>query len=253
MKVVRAGLLAVIAAASAETALAQLPPPPEVVLPPQVVRPDGITKTPRPRADLTPPDYPVQARRLGLAGETRLTLCVDADGRPHDAVVAKSSGSDLLDQAALDWVAEGGAWFEPAERDGVPVAMCDYSFTYVWSLQAAPDSASPIFSFPAPKTYPRADSLPEADRPVMLTRPPAPPYPASAIAARKEGRVTLSLCLKADGSIGAVRPLQTAGSDDLVMMTLFWVSQAKFSPAKKDGKPIAVCAVEVDYDWKLPE
>lgn len=251
MRTMRAGLLAVAALAGAP-ALAQLPPPPPQVVLPDVALPDGLTKRPRPRADLTPPQYPVQARRLGHSGETRLTLCVDEDGRPHDAVIAKSSGSDLLDQAALDWIADG-ARFEPAERDGVPVAMCDYSFTYVWNLEEAGDGASPIFSFPMPKTYPRADSLPEADRPVMLTRPPAPPYPASAIAAGKEGRVTLSLCLKADGSIGAVRPLRTAGSDDLVMMTLYWVSQAKFSAAKKDGKPIAVCAVEVDYDWKLPE
>jgi len=227
-------------------------PPQDVVPPPQVVRPDGITKMPRPRMDLKPPQYPAQARRLGHKGETRLTLCVDESGRPHDAVVTTSSGSDLLDQAALDWIADGGR-FEPAERDGAAVAMCDYSFTYVWNLEEVRDGASPIFSFPMPKTYPRADSLPEADRPVMLTQPPAPPFPASAIAAGKEGRVTLSLCIKADGTIGAVRPLRTAGSDDLVMMTLFWVSQATFSPAKKDGKPIAVCAVEVDYDWKLPE
>lgn len=221
--------------------------------PPLAIDDPSLTKKPEFDAERsTRPSYPTQARRAGHSGETKVTLCVDETGRISNVALSKSSGSDLLDETTLAWAQDGLA-MTPAEVDGVAVAVCDYTFTNVWNLEEVRDGAYPTFNFPMPVTYPRADSLPESDRPRMLTRPPAPPYPAAALAARKEGTVTLAVCIKEDGSIGAVSPLNTAGSDDLTVMTLFWISQAKFAPAKKDGKPIAVCAFEVAYDWKLPE
>ncbi|MGE0312807.1 MAG: energy transducer TonB [Lautropia sp.] len=68
------------------------------------------------------PRYPVRSRRLGEQGETRLRVCVTADGRAESTAVARSSGFDSLDAAAVDAVA---AWrFVPARRGDTPVAEC---------------------------------------------------------------------------------------------------------------------------------
>jgi protein TonB len=58
------------------------------------------------------PIYPATSRRLGEEGVVRLKVLVDERGRPHDIVVANSSGFPRLDQAAIDAVRR---WrFEPA-------------------------------------------------------------------------------------------------------------------------------------------
>jgi protein TonB len=58
------------------------------------------------------PIYPATSRRLGEEGVVRLKVLVDERGRPHDVVVASSSGFPRLDQAAVDAVRR---WrFEPA-------------------------------------------------------------------------------------------------------------------------------------------
>jgi protein TonB len=66
------------------------------------------------------PTYPEQARRLGQQGVVTLLLDVDASGAVTAAEVLVSSGHRLLDAEALRCVS---AWrFEPARRDGSPVA-----------------------------------------------------------------------------------------------------------------------------------
>lgn len=69
----------------------------------------------------TPPAYPIQALRADTQGTVLLKVLVDADGRPTQVVVARSSGSRLLDDAARAHVL--AAWrFHPAIRDGHAVA-----------------------------------------------------------------------------------------------------------------------------------
>jgi protein TonB len=45
--------------------------------------------------------YPPEAVARGLQGEVRLLLMLDAEGEVIDALIASSSGHDLLDQAAI--------------------------------------------------------------------------------------------------------------------------------------------------------
>ena len=67
-----------------------------------------------------PPPYPAQALRRGLSGVVTLKVRVDAQGRPVDAVVESSSGSLLLDNAALKFVL--ARWhFIPATRSGATI------------------------------------------------------------------------------------------------------------------------------------
>jgi protein TonB len=72
-------------------------------------------------ADRCPvPAYPRREREKGIEGRVRLRLLVDAEGNVKEAAVARSSGSEALDEAAL---AAAKEWhFEPATEDGTPVA-----------------------------------------------------------------------------------------------------------------------------------
>src|SRR5262245_49148378 len=66
-----------------------------------------------------PPRYPAEAWARGVEGVVVLSVLVRHDGRVDDARVAVSSGSSVLDQAALTAVR---AWrFAPATQDGRPI------------------------------------------------------------------------------------------------------------------------------------
>jgi len=70
-------------------------------------------------ADNPLPHYPTLARRRGIEGTVTLEVRVRADGLPERVAIGRSSGSGLLDAAALEAVRR---WrFRPARRAGVPV------------------------------------------------------------------------------------------------------------------------------------
>ena len=81
---------------------------------------DGALVQPSPLPGKNPPpEYPRAARRSGIEGEVTVILEIAADGRVDAAHVEKSSGSSLLDDAALHHLSK---WtFEPARRAGVAV------------------------------------------------------------------------------------------------------------------------------------
>jgi protein TonB len=65
------------------------------------------------------PRYPLIARRNGVEGTVRLNVLVTKDGRPAQIQLRQSSGSSVLDSAALDAVKQ---WqFAPARRGQEPV------------------------------------------------------------------------------------------------------------------------------------
>lgn len=60
------------------------------------------------------PRYPAVARRRGIEGTVTLDVLVSAEGLPERVAIARSSGSGLLDEAALEAVRR---WrFRPARR-----------------------------------------------------------------------------------------------------------------------------------------
>lgn len=66
-----------------------------------------------------PPVYPKRARDLDQQGEALVRARLDRDGNAEEIVLWRSSGYDLLDNAALSAVRR---WqFEPARRDGEPI------------------------------------------------------------------------------------------------------------------------------------
>ncbi len=76
-------------------------------------------------------DYPFWSRLWGQEGTTSLAFQVRADGTVDGVKVAQSSGSDRLDEAAVECVAK---WhYRPAIKDGV---LTDVPWTaqVVWTL-----------------------------------------------------------------------------------------------------------------------
>ena len=79
-------------------------------------------------------DYPFWARMFGHEGTTELAFQVHADGTVDGVTVAKSSGFDGLDDAAVDCVAR---WhYRPGIKDGVLVDM-PLKISVAWSLAEA--------------------------------------------------------------------------------------------------------------------
>ncbi|HSD60344.1 MAG TPA: energy transducer TonB [Burkholderiales bacterium] len=67
-----------------------------------------------------PPDYPVAARRRGQEGTVLLSVLVSEAGLPKEIRLAKSSGTPVLDEAALEAVK--GWKFVPARQGAQSVA-----------------------------------------------------------------------------------------------------------------------------------
>jgi len=62
------------------------------------------------------PSYPMLARKRGIQGKVLLDVVVKTDGTPMKVAVSRSSGSSILDEAALEAVRQ---WrFVPAHRRG---------------------------------------------------------------------------------------------------------------------------------------
>jgi periplasmic protein TonB len=77
------------------------------------------------------PAYPAMSRRLNEQGRTTIKVLIGIDGLPKQADIAKSSGFERLDQAALGTVMR---WrFVPGKRNGVPEAMW-FNVPFNWVL-----------------------------------------------------------------------------------------------------------------------
>jgi len=78
-----------------------------------------------------------------------------------------------------------------------------------------------------------------------------PPYPTADIRRSNEGVSSLQVCLDALGRVTSASLAKSSGHASLDQAALRWVHDAKFSPAKVDGAPQAVCGHTVDYEWTL--
>lgn len=97
------------------------PPEPQNASPPSPVQLDAA---PDYRADYLNnprPPYPMVARRMGYNGRVILNVEVLAEGKAGQVLLHKSSGYEILDNAALQTVK---TWkFSPAKRLGQPVTQ----------------------------------------------------------------------------------------------------------------------------------
>ena len=94
-------------------------PPPSVPAPSPRAAAPVATSQPQP-ISMPSPKYPAQALRRGEHGTVMVSAQIGPDGIPASVEVATSSGSRLLDRAAVDAVRR---WrFRPALADGRPTS-----------------------------------------------------------------------------------------------------------------------------------
>lgn len=95
------------------------PSPPAAPAPVAAPSPSATVATSQPQPISSPsPRYPARALRRGESGTVMVSAEIGPDGVPISVEVARSSGSRLLDRAAVDAVRR---WrFRPALADGRP-------------------------------------------------------------------------------------------------------------------------------------
>jgi len=78
--------------------------------------------------------YPRMARRLGVEGRVVLAFTLRADGRLAGVRVAESSGSELLDEAALQAVRDAAPF--PPFPEGVGRERWDFTLPLYFALDS---------------------------------------------------------------------------------------------------------------------
>ncbi len=131
---------AAVPASAAPVAVATTPAPVVAASAPAVVATKGevLAAVPAPAAEVfvppsfrfrQEPGYPERARRAGAEGVVGVRLVLAADGGIRSVELTQSSGSRLLDEAAL--AAARASTFAPASRNGAAVeaeAVASYRF-----------------------------------------------------------------------------------------------------------------------------
>lgn len=135
------------------------PPPPAAIVPEfsvqQAEPPPSVTTQPKPPppppkttavqaapTELKPiarthtlPPYPTISQRLGEQGTSQLQVNISTEGGVTDCKIAKSSGSERLDNAACEYVKGHWKW-QPPTQEGKPVAATTM-VDVVWNLKNA--------------------------------------------------------------------------------------------------------------------
>jgi periplasmic protein TonB len=99
-----------------------------------------FVKAKRSSKGLTHPKYPKEAARLGQQGTTELNLNIAENGSVTEALIASSSGSDILDQTIATHALHH--WkFTPCMNEGKPIS-CWYKFIFQWDIENANKSGT---------------------------------------------------------------------------------------------------------------
>lgn len=82
--------------------------------------------------NLPNPKYPPEALENGEEGTVKLAVIIDADASVRDVIVIRSSGSEILDEAAKN--AARKARYEPKRINGEPVTT-RFTTSYTFKLE----------------------------------------------------------------------------------------------------------------------
>jgi len=163
--------------------------------------------------------------------------------------VAKSSGHAVLDQASLDWTANGMR-FKPARAAGKPVAVCNYRFVQEWKLPKSGPPPSP--GGPIQVRGLDGKELTLTKRPIQKAGSMRVDYPASAVRNRVEGDVGLQLCLDVRGKVTSVEVTKSSGNNALDLQSISALKNVDFHPGEVERKMVALCGFPYSVNWRLP-
>ncbi|MGH6873003.1 MAG: TonB family protein [Rhizomicrobium sp.] len=165
--------------------------------------------------------YPLLEIRLGIQGSVDLSYVVTADGSTKDLAVAKTSGDDELDQAALSCVA--AFRYRPAMKNGVAIDF-PWKSRVIWKISDT-TTPLPVLSAASPRSCPleRQDSSRAA-----------PPYP-----------VTLIVKTGSDGTVTGEDIAESSGDDIFDNYVLDCVKHWTYDPPLVNGAPVASQTVAI--------
>jgi TonB family protein len=207
------------------------------------------------------PKYPKAARRAQLQGTVRLSATIAKDGNVKDVTVLE--GDPALAAAATEAVQ---SWrYEPYRVNDVAVDVSQtisVNFKLDGRVEFSQDIASPEPSNGAPANgQPATATVADSALPYPVykvggdVKPPKgiympdPSYSKNARKAKIQGTVSLGLLINPAGEVGDVevcKNLEPSLDQQAVETVRGW----KFTPATKDGQPVAV-HVRVEVTFRL--
>ena len=191
----------------------------------QDIAPRAITPT-----TVSDLDYPLAALVANEQGRTGLNLAISPTGAVSNAQIAASSGSARLDEAAA-WIAKMHWRFQPATRNGQPVAgNARVDVTWTSPLQPATQAYIDVPATPAGVQM----AQPAAAR---IGRPGD--YPGVSYIAGEQGVAGVRYAVNADGSVGQAQLAASSGYPRLDAAALRLVNSGwSFRPATQNGNPV---------------
>lgn len=222
------------------SAAAQTPSPASA--PPPHDAPGPLAGTTAPTATGAPHSclqfYPPDAVRDAIQGQVTLAFTIKADGSVGDVMVAKSSGAQVLDDAAVACVAQFR--YMPAMHEGQPIAVA-------WKL--AVNWQTRDVTAPTPAGSEGEQPASQADG----TAGPAPPqsvgrrhfcssrdYPISAAHSAGGSKTLVAFKIEPDGSVKDITVAQSSGYDDFDNAAMACASNWRYLPARQNGVPVEV-------------
>jgi protein TonB len=230
-----------------ELAQVKPPPPPRAEPRPAVVvqQPRNDRPAPAPKAGkVVLPDEafkPVAPRRA----EARL----NSPALPKEVVVKSSDATGpVIVSAEIFSRADS---LQPESKGSYGLGGTGSATSGPFGVAKEGDGTSTTQPLPAPKVEPptKPDPKPEpppTPRPRGATQPPRvldwtdPPYPSQARQQGVEGTVKLRVMVSSDGHAENVRVVQSSGNSVLDDAAVSHVRQARFSPALRNGVPVAM-------------
>jgi bla regulator protein BlaR1 len=221
-----------VAETSLQPVVPELPSTPTATMPAKAIsstRPLPVVESLPPQGDdtevayrqLHPPKYPRDAVEQRLQGDVLVQVEVLSDGAAGQLSVSVSSGSGLLDEAALEAVSK---WqFHPAKRAGTPI-VSSIQVPVRFSL----DETGAGASTGDPTSY-RAPSY---------RRLSPPEYPQSAKTQGLQGTTLLQVGLDEAGTVQTVNIVDSTGTDLLDRAASAAVERWTFNPATREGRAV---------------
>jgi TonB family protein len=171
------------------------------------------------------PWYPAAERAQGVDGDTILSVRIAQDTTLHDPAVARSSGSDALDKAAMECL---------KHRALEHVTVAGSAADVTWQIAVAWRHDSSTFFNP-----------PLASFDATLCA-----YPSLAVRLNHEGIVILSYNITADGGVRDVTVDQSSGHDELDATSASCAAARRYPPATVNGNPVQI-GWKSRFIWRL--
>jgi protein TonB len=170
--------------------------------------------------------YPLESRRNKETGTAEVRVYIESDGKPSKAEIAKSSGHDLLDRAARDWLL--ACRFRPQSVNGQATAA--------WVV-APIDFSAPQ---PPPPT-PASGAFCESH---------APEYPKESRRRGETGTTIIKIHVLEDGWPDQILIEKSSGHSRLDDSVKEWIMSCRLKPPAQNGTPASAWVTQA-YTFKL--